>query len=71
MIKPIDRNTEIRKIAIKIQKEIYKLKKLNCSIDSSYNSISVFDNTIKPIVDKTGEGDDFSGCIVFSFDTAG
>jgi rRNA processing protein Krr1/Pno1 len=71
MKKTIDRNTEIRKIAVKIQKEIDKLKKLNCSIDSSYNSISVFDNTIEPIIHKGGDGDDFSKCIVFSFDTAG
>jgi len=66
----MSRDLEILKISKTIQKNIDKLKKLNCSVDHSWHSISVFDNEILPEKGLTGDGDDYNDCIVFSFNTS-
>jgi hypothetical protein len=64
------RDEEIQKIAKRIQKDINKLKNLNCSIDYSEHSISVFDDNIKPKKGLLGAGDDYQNVVVFSFNTS-
>ena len=66
----MNREEEIQKIGKKIQFQINKLKKLNCSIDMSYHDIGIFDNTIKPIMheESTREVSSHDNQIVFSFD---
>lgn len=66
----MDRDLEIQKICKRIQKDIDKLKKLNCFIDHSEHSISVFDDNIKPKKGFIGAGDDYSDVEVFSFRTS-
>jgi hypothetical protein len=63
----MDRDLEIQKIAKRIQKDIDKLKKLNCFIDHSGHRISVFDDNIKPKKGLLGAGDDYSNAEVFYF----
>ena len=68
-----ERELEIHKIGKKIQFQINKLKKMNCSIDMSYNTIGIFDNKIEPIMHKEfiREVDSHQNQIVYSFDTSG
>lgn len=61
------RDEEIEKISMKIQKEIDKLKNINCFVSSCYEGICVFDDNIKP--KKISYEDDFSESIVFTFNT--
>jgi len=65
-----DRYTEIIKISKRIQKDINKLKLLDCMVDHSHQSISVFDSLIDPEKGTSGEGDDYENTIVFSFNTS-
>jgi len=70
----MDREEEIIKIGKKIQFQINKLKKMNCSIDMRYNTIGIFDNEIDPkITVMYGDPNDIDyGCqIVFDFNTSG
>lgn len=64
----MDRGEEIQKIGKQIQKKLDRLKELNCSLDSSWHTIGIFDNTI-----DMAHSDDASDCpqIVYSFDTSG
>jgi hypothetical protein len=62
-----ERELEIQKIAKRIQKDIDKLKKLNCFVDHSEHSICVFDDNIKPKKGLLGCGDDYSEAVVFTF----
>ena len=70
----MEREDEIIKIGKKIQFQINKLKKMNCSIDMRYNTIGIFDNEIKPI-ETIRYGDpndiDYGNQIVFDFNTMG
>lgn len=66
----MDRDLEIQKIAKRIQRDIDKLKKIQCSIDWSNHSLSVFDDKITPKKGGIGDGDDYNDCIVFSFNTS-
>lgn len=66
----MDRDSEIQKIAKRIQRDIHKLKKLQCSVDWSNHNLSVFDDKITPKKGRTGDGDDYDDCIVFSFNTS-
>lgn len=69
----MDREQKIQSLAKQIQKRIDQLKELNCSIDSSYNTIGVFDDEIEPtLISRYGATDniDYSEQIVFAFDTA-
>ncbi len=61
------REEQIQAIGKAIQKQIDKLKEFNCSIDSSYEVIGIFDNTIEPRHKDMFDGDDCSNQIVFSF----
>jgi hypothetical protein len=66
----MDRDLEIQKIGKRIQRDIDKLKKLQCSVDWSNHSLSVFDDKITPKKGAIGDGDDYGDCIVFSFNTS-
>jgi len=69
----MDREEEIIKIGKKIQFQINKLKKMNCSIDMRYNTIGIFDNEIDPeITIMYGDPDDIDYVcqIVFDFKTS-
>ena len=62
------REEKIISISKKIQKEIDKLKLLNCSVSARYENICVFDNTITPEKSGTIEPDiDFGNQVAFSF----
>lgn len=68
----MERDEEIQQRGKKIQFQINKLKKLNCSIDSRYNSICIFDNSIDPeIIVRDGDTNykDYIDQIVFDFNT--
>ena len=70
----MEREDEIIKIGKKIQFQINKLKKMNCSIDMRYNTIGIFDNEIDPeIIGKIGDPNetDYGNQIVFDFNTMG
>lgn len=65
----MSREQEIQRIGKKIQYQINKLKKFNCSIDSRYDSLSIFDNTIE--VEKVNDYNDPHAIQqVFDFDTS-
>lgn len=66
------RDEEIQKIGVKIQTLIDKLKDYNCSIDSSYSSIGIFDDEILPEMDEDypREIKSHQNQIVFSFNTS-
>jgi len=68
----MDREEQIQGIGKKIQFQINKLKKLNCLIDMSHNTIGIFDDNIKPTISHYVAGiamEDYTDVIVFSFNT--
>ena len=69
----MNREDEIIKIGKKIQFQINKLKKMNCSIDMSYNTIGIFDNNIEPTMHEEfiHEIDSYQNQIIYSFNTSG
>lgn len=66
----MNRDLEIQKIANRIQKDIDRLKKINCFIDHSGHSICVFDDNIRPEKGLLGDGDDYTNTKVFCFNTS-
>jgi rRNA processing protein Krr1/Pno1 len=62
-----EREKQIQAAGKAIQKQIDKLNKLNCSIDCSYNTIGIFDNSISPIKSKVVHENDYSEQVVFTF----
>ena len=66
----MDRDLEIQKIAKQIQRNIDKLKKMNCFIDHSEHSICIFDDNIRPEKGLLYDGDDYTNTKVFCFKTS-
>lgn len=69
----MNREENIQKIGKKIQFQINKLKKLNCLVDVSYNTIGIFDGNIEPTILGYDNGlpiEDYNEVIVFSFNTS-
>jgi hypothetical protein len=66
----MERDLEIQKISKRIQKDIDKLKKLQCSVDWAGHTLTVFDDKIIPKKGKLGDGDDYSDAVVFTFNTS-
>lgn len=67
-----ERENEIKKIGKRIQFQINKLKKLDCSLDMSNGTFGIFDNSISPEMheEHVNEIASYDNQKLFHFDTS-